>query len=225
MKISNNDPFDLHLCMRGLGNLITHMHSELYEYLYYFTFKKSMKAYAGEFNDAWDQGINDLDFFKEIEDPFVQNCFLAEIMLIDCKNEMVRRFGIDEIEDLNDEHILLQSERFKPYFLVYKNSKSYKKLRLFYIRALTDHIKSLHLYASAITAQSYKVPKVLRQQLDLPGEESMKFLNHEDNNVILLMELMTGLKKILEDFKVLNMPKPPRGKGNSKTTPTGSPKT
>ena len=52
MKNSRNDPFDLNLCIRGLGSLVTSLHSDIYEYAYHLTFKRSMKMYASEFYDT-----------------------------------------------------------------------------------------------------------------------------------------------------------------------------
>jgi len=51
---------------------INHIHSDIYEYMYYFTFKKSMKLYAKDFNDAWVQYVGEVEFFEKIEDPFVK---------------------------------------------------------------------------------------------------------------------------------------------------------
>lgn len=203
MKISRNDPFDLNLCIRGLGTLLTYMHSDIYEYTYFLTFKKSMKLYARDFNDPWEQPINHDDFFEGIDDPFVQNCRETMGRLIECKFEVSLRFGIDEEDDLRDEDIIAQAQRFSPYLMVYKRSKSYKKLKLYYERTLSEVIESLYLYACALTAKSYKIPLVLKRQFNLPEQESLKLLNHDDNNVELLATLITELKKDLDGLRLL----------------------
>lgn len=203
MKISRNDPYDLDLFIRGLGVLLTQMHSDLYEYIYYLTFKRSMKAYAKDFNDPWEQAIEHLDFFEKIEDPFVQNCLSAQQRLIDCKVELTLRFGIDEVEDLEDPLMSVQALRYRPYMLVFKRSKSYKKLKLYYERSLSEFIESLYLYACALTAESYKIPLVLKKRLNLPDEESFRLLNQDDHTVELLTELIKGLKKDLSDLRLL----------------------
>lgn len=213
MKPSRNDPFDLNLCMRGLGTLITHMHSDVYGYMYYFTFKKSFKSYARDFKDPWEQHIEHLDFFENVDDPLVKNCLLTMGRLIDYKMELNLIFGIDEISDLEDEAIVTESNRFKIYFLVYKRSKSYKKLKLYYERTLLGFIENLTLYAYALTAGSYKIPLVLRRELKLPGEESLRLLNHDDSNVAMLKELIVGLKKDLNEFIYLSLSKSDRIKG------------
>jgi len=202
-KISSSDPFDLNLCMRGLGNIVTYMHSDLYEYMYYFTFKRAMKKYAMDFKDPWEQNIEEAAFFHSVDDPFVQNCSKAESKLIKYKQEITLRFGIDEIEDLNDNEIIRQSHRFRPYFLVFKRSKSYKKLKLQYERALSGFIECLYLYACALTARSNKIPRVLKSKMNLPDDESFRLLNHDDANVVLLIELITGLRSELNAFRLL----------------------
>ncbi|WP_316819162.1 hypothetical protein [Pedobacter nyackensis] len=207
MKPSRNDPFDLSLSMRGLGAVVTRMHSDIYEYVYHFTFKKYLKSYIRDFKDPWEQPIEHDDFFNEVDDPVVKSCFAAMRRLVDYKIELNLIFGIDEIADLEDEYIVVESKRFKLYLLVYKRSKSYKKLKLYYERTLTGFIETLSMYAYALTAQSYKIPLVLKRQLALPGEESLRLLNDDDSNVAMIKELVIGLKKDLEDFKSLSVSK------------------
>ncbi|PYF74753.1 hypothetical protein [Pedobacter nutrimenti] len=204
MSISRNDPFDLTLCMRGLAVLITYMHSDVYEYVYFFTFKKTMKSYAKDFNNPWEQPIEHGDFFDGIKDPFVWNALKAERRLVEGKHELALRFGIAEIEDLMDEQITMQAERFKPFRLVFKRSKSYKKLKTYYERTLSAIIDSLYLYACALTAQSYKIPLVLKRQFNLSQQEGLRLLNHDDPNVQLLANLIDGLRADLERLSVLN---------------------
>lgn len=207
MKISRNDPFDLKFCIRGLGVVVTYMHSDIYEFIYYFTFKKSMKMYAADFNNPWEQSIDHHDFFIKIDDPLVQNCLTTMERLINYKLEIALRFGIDEDEDLANEFIVSQSRRFKHYRLFFKRSKSYKKLIPYYDRTLSGIIENLSLYACALTAQSYKIPLVLKRQLNLPDTDNFRLLNHDDNNVELLMKLIVELKKDLEGFRGLSLNK------------------
>ncbi|TKC59186.1 hypothetical protein FBD94_16780 [Pedobacter hiemivivus] len=203
MKISRNDTFNLNLCMRGLGVLVTYMHSDIYEFIYHFTFKKSMKLYAKDFKDPWKDSIDHHDFFFDIDDPLVQNCVIALERLIDYKHEITLRFGIDEVEDMNDEFIASQAWRFESYRLVYKQSKSYQQLIPYYDRTLSSVIHSLFLYACALTAQSYKIPRVLKSQVNLPDGDNFRLMNHDDNNVELLINLIVELKKNLEEFRGL----------------------
>ncbi|CAM3959095.1 hypothetical protein SAMN06265348_104226 [Pedobacter westerhofensis] len=203
MKVSRNDPFDLNLSVRGLGVSITYMHSDLYEYMYYLTFKRSMKSHSREFRNPWEQSIDHLDFFGQTDDPFVQNMYSATGKLIEAKYELCIRWGIDEEEDLINEDILVQSQRYQPYLLMFKRSKSYKKLLAYYERALTDFISCLYLYACAYTAQSFKIPQVLKKQFDLPEPEQLRLLNQDDNTVALLKDLISGLNQDLAALKIL----------------------
>ncbi|MNK04805.1 hypothetical protein D3C87_226780 [compost metagenome] len=207
MKISRNDPFDLNLCIRGLGVQVTYMHSDVYEFVYHFTFKKSLRLYAKDFKNPWEQSIDDHDFFLKIEDPVVQSVLTAMEKLIDYKLEIALRFGIDEVADLSNEFIVAQAWRFKTYRLVYKQSKSYKKLIPYYDRTLAGIIATLSLYACALTAQSYKIPRVLKAQLDLPDMDNFRLLNRDDNNVDLLINLIVDLKKSLDGFRALMITK------------------
>jgi hypothetical protein len=203
MQVSRNDPFDLSLSIRGLGVMITYMLSDSYEYMYYLTFKRTMKLYVKDFNDAWLKAVEDADFFLGTGDPFVPICHSATIKLMEAKKELCLRWGIDEVEDLQDLAIILQAQRFSPYILIYKQSKSYKKLTQYYERALSEYIECLYLYACAFTALSYKIPLVLKRQFRLPEPEGLRLLNQDDNNVDLLKELIVDLKKDLVDFKAL----------------------
>ncbi len=201
MKNSTKDPFDLNLCMRGFGNRLTTVHSDVYEYCYYLTFKRSMKMYASEFNDPDDAPVHDLGFFETTGDAYVTNCFQALKSLINCKLELINRFGIIEEDDLDDERLRLESDRYKPYFLRSKRSKSYKRLKLYYERLLVETIKCLSTYVCVLTAKSYKVPRVLKKQMLLPEPECYRLLNPDDNNVMLLQEIIVVLKNILLDFR------------------------
>ncbi|QNK64124.1 hypothetical protein H7F33_06460 [Pedobacter sp. PAMC26386] len=212
MKISRNDPFDLNKCVRGLGVLVTYMHSDLYEYIYYLTFKKAMKSYAKEFKNAWEQYLGEEGFFQKIEDPFVQNCLGAELKLMKFKLELALRFGIDEEDDFEDGTILLQATRFEPYRMVFKQSKNYKNLKLHYEKALTGFIECLYLYACALTAKSYKIPLVLKRQFKLPAPENLKLLNEDENTVELLIELINGLQDDLDQLRLLLIRKTPARK-------------
>lgn len=202
MEISKNDTFNVNLCMRGLGVLVTTMHSDIYEFIYHLTFKKSMKIYANDFKKPFEDIITHDEFFSKIDDPYVQNFMIPMNKLIEFKLEIMLRFGIDEAEDLEDDFILSQS-KFKPYRLVFKRSKSYSKLLTYYDRSLSSTINCLSLYACALTAKSYKIPMVLKAQLKQPGMDNLHLLNRDDHNVELLLDLIAELKTSLEAFRTL----------------------
>jgi len=207
MKVSRNDPFDLNLSIRGLGVMMTYVHSDLYEYMYYLTFKRAMKSHVKDFKDAWDQHIEDLEFFRDTNDIFVLNCFSAAFRIIAAKQELVVRWGIYEQEDLLTREIISESYRFLPGILIFKRSKSYKKLTAYYERALSECIEAFYFYACIFTASSNKIPLVLKRQFKQPGAASLRLLNHDDHNVQLLSDLITGLTKDLEELKALRAKK------------------
>jgi hypothetical protein len=204
MKISRNDPFDLNLCIRGLGNLVTYMHAECYEYMYYFTFKRALKSLSKDFQNAWEEPFETTSFFIDVDDSFVRLCLESSQKIYHFKEDLILRFGILEEDDLEDEEIILQSARFKPYFLVHKRSKSYKKLKTFYERSAKDNIESLYLYACAITAASYKIPLILKKQFTLAEKDTLRLLNHDDATVELIVDLIIALRKDLEIFQGLS---------------------
>lgn len=208
MRVSTKDQFNLNSSIRGLALLTMYIYSDIYEYMYYFTFKKVMKSYSQNFNHAWDQYIGEVEFFEQIDDPFVQNCLHTETKLINFKLELMVRFGInDEPEETEDETVILQAGRFRPYILQSKRAKSYKKLRLHYERTITETINSMYLYACSITAQSNKIPLVLKRQFKFPEQECLKLLNQDDDNVELIKGLIVGLKKDLNEIRLLIMKK------------------
>jgi hypothetical protein len=205
MKISNKDTFDYILTIRGLGVVLTYMHSDFYEYMYYLTFKRSMKSYAKEFNDAWEQSIDHDEFFQGSTDLLVRNCYQAHGRIVECKQELILRYGINEVEDVESREIITEAQRFHPFQLLYKRSKSYKKLSLYYERTLSGFIECLFIYACSITAENYKIPLILKRQFKQPVDAWFRLLNHDDPTVELLERLimdlqheLTGLQHIIK---------------------------
>lgn len=203
MKISNKDAFDYSMTIRGLGVILTYMHTDLYEYMYYLTFKRSMKSYAKEFHDAWEQSIDHDEFFDDTTDRIVRNCHHAQGKIIECKQQLIVRFGINEIEDLESREVITEAQRFHPFQLVFKRSKSYKKLSLYYERTLTGFVECLFLYACSLTAELYKIPLVLKRQFKQPAEDWFRLLNNDDQTVELLQELIRDLHQDLSDLQLI----------------------
>jgi hypothetical protein len=179
------------------------MHSDLYEYMYYLTFKRSMKSYAKEFNDAWEQSIDHDEFFQGTTDVIVRNCHQAHGKIIDCKQELVLRFGINELEDINSREIVTEAQRFHPFQLLYKRSKTYKKLSNYYERTLAGFIECLFIYACSITAENYKIPLVLKRQFKQAPEDWFRLLNHDDSTVELLQSLILDLNRDLSVLRLI----------------------
>jgi hypothetical protein len=203
MKISSKDPFDYKVTIHALGVILTYMHTDLYEYMYYLTFKRSMKSYAKEFNDAWEQSIDHDEFFEGTTDPIVRNCHQAHGKLIECKQELILRFGINEIEDLHSREIVTEAQRFHPFQLLFKRSKSYKKLSNYYERTLAGFIECLFIYACSITAERYKIPLVLKRQFKASSEDWFRLLNADDPTVELLQSLIMDLHQDLSSLRLI----------------------
>lgn len=197
-----NDPFDLKLTIRGLAHQIMWCYSDIYEYAYYFTFKKGMKAYEHEFDDAFELYVAETDYFKDGADPLVLNCHKAINRLTAVRDEIVLNWGLDEEKDLKSELVLWESSRYNPYKLNYKVGKTYRRLEHFYERTLAENITYFYLVACALTASKYRIPAVLKKQFEQPMPQSLRLLNHEDHNVSLLINLITGLQEDLDERRL-----------------------
>lgn len=202
MKTYVDDPFNLKLSIRGLVMQLAASYFDFYEYAYFFTFKRSLKEYGHEFRDPYDQLIEDDDFFNNSTDPMVRSCLSVQDKIIDVQEQFRVNWGIDHEEDMHSEIVQRESNRFQPYKLNYKRSKNYKKLKLAYEKTLVDSIANYYLFASAITASKYRIPLVLKRQFELPIPASLKLLNHDDHNVVILMELICGLKEDLDELRM-----------------------
>lgn len=206
-KITANDPFNLSLTIRGLVFQLIPMSSNVYEYAYYFTFKRSRKSYAHEFNDAWKMPIDKQRFFLDTGDLVVINCCSVENKILDLKIELMRRFAINEKENYQDEVAHAQAKRFEPYRMMYKNSKSYKKLKMYYERTILEYIEYLYKIACVLTASSYRIPLILKKQFLLEDNLSLRLLNSDDDTVVLLMNVMTSLRIDLANLRSLDAKK------------------
>lgn len=203
MRTYVSDTFDLKLSIRGLAHQIMYTYSDLYEYAYYFTFKRGVKVYEHKFQDPFDSHLMDDEFLSNSSNPLVRNCYRVIKRLSDCRNELIFNWGIDEEEDLANKIIHQQAMRYNPYKLNYKVGKSYKRLQLFYERTLAENIAYYYLFASAITAQNYRIPEVFRKQFELPVPECLRLLNQDDHNVFLLAKLICGLNDDLNELKLV----------------------
>ena len=162
-----------------------------------------MKSYAKEFNDAWENSIDHDEFFEGTNDRIVENCYRAQGKIIECKQELILRFGINEAEDLESRQIITEAQRYHPFQLLFKRSKSYKKLSLYYERTLEGFIECLFIYACSLTAEKYKIPLVLKRQFKGPVEDWFKLLNHDDTTVELLQGLILDLHQELSTLRII----------------------
>jgi len=206
-KISASDPFDFQLSIRGLIYQLMEMHSNIYEYAYYFTFKRTRKEYAREFNDAFEMPITEQSFFLDTGDRVVIHCCNVETKLLDLQEELTRRFLIDLMDNCQDQVAEVQSKRFAPYRMLYKKSKSYKKLKIYYEKTLVQYIEYLYKMGCVFTASTYRVPLVLKRQFLKHESLSLRLLNCDDDTVALLMDYIVSLRVELETFGQLNINK------------------
>lgn len=204
-KISVSDQFDAQLSIRGLIFQLAEMGNDMYEYSYYLTFKKTYKEDARVFNDAHEMPIEEQSFFLKTGDPFVINCCSVENKILDLKDELMRRFQIDEMDNTEDEVAEVQSERHVLYLLFYKRSKSYKRLKIQYERALLEYISYFYKFACVFTASNYRIPLIFKKQFLKDEAISLKLLNSDDDTVALLMEYIISLRVDLDAWRNLNI--------------------
>jgi len=215
-KPTANDPFDLTLLIRGMVLQLIQMSSNVYEFAYTFTFKRTMKAYKEEFYDPFDKMVEDQEFFLATGDPVVINCVHAENIFHDIKNTVMMRFRLN-LEDLvKDPATYRESLRFAPLRLHYKRSKSYKKLKSCYERSLLDYIKYLYQIACVITIEKHRIPAVFNKQFVSNEEQSLWLLNSEDATVTLLKDGIAVIRKQLQQLRELNNMKIIKSKMNVK---------
>jgi hypothetical protein len=207
-KITAGDPFDYQLFLRGVANQILQMNSNVYEFAYYFTFKRTRKDYANEFNDPYDMPIDQEQFFLETGDPVVINCCEVTKKICLVKREILKLLCIEEFDNDNDPIADLQSARYAPYRLTFKRSKNYKKLKMAYERALVAYLEYAYTVACAITASKYRIPQILKKQYLLDDTLSLRLLNSDNPVVDLLIDMIIGLRVDLAALRAIGVKKP-----------------
>jgi citrate synthase len=206
-KITVYDQFDFQLSIRGLVFQLLKMNEDIYEYAYYLTFKKTCKADAKKFDDAWEMPVTQPNFFMETGDPFVINCCSVQKKIQNLTGELMRKFEIDEFELNKDKVAKVQSARHAPYMMIYKRSKSYKRLKTQYERTLLEYIYYFYKLACVFTASKYRIPLVLKRQFLKEEAVSLWLLNSDDDTVALLMKYIVSLRIDLAGVRELNSKK------------------
>ena len=204
-KITANDIFNRRISIEGLIFQLTQMNNNLYEFAYYFTFKRSRKSYRNEFYDPYEVQIPEWEFFRGIEDPVVQHCYSTGMLLHDLAHELLKRTGKDILHYRKDREGWAEAERFAPFSLISKNSKSYKRLKLYYERSLIEYIEYCYKYACVFTASKYRIPQVFKKQFLLEEAVSLRLLNSDDDIVAMLIECIGSLRQLLADFRALGV--------------------
>ena len=200
-KVSAKDQFDLKLFISGLVRQMTELNSNIYEFAYYFTFKRARKAFSREYYDPYDMFIEEMQFFKDTNDLVVINTCSVREKIIAFKVELMKRYLIDEMENSIDPTAIEQSQRFAPYRMVFKKSKSYKKLKVYYERSILEYIEYLYKAACVLTASNYRIPLVLKKQFLKEEALSLRLLDTDNDIVVLLQEFITGLRKDLAELR------------------------
>jgi hypothetical protein len=202
-KISANDSFDDSLFIRGVVHQLLHMYSNVYEFRYYFTFKKTRKRFSKEYHNPYKMSIFEEQFYLDTGDLVVRNCCSVLRKISVLKGQLMTSFAIDEMENMRDKVAEIQAKRYAPYRLIFKKSKSYKKLKVYYERSLLEYINYLYKVASVITCSNYRIPKVFGKQFLLENAVSLRLLNIDNDVVAAIKEVIEGLRKDLADLRSL----------------------
>ena len=204
-KVRATDQFEILLLMRGVARQLADINGNLYEFRYYFTFKRTRKAFSLAYNDPYEMPIDNEDFYFDTGDQVVRNCNSSLGKTEQLQNDICTMFAINIHNFHKDEDALRESKRYAPYRLQYKKSKSYKKLMFFYDRALVEYIDYLFKIACAITALNYKIPLVLKKQFLLEESVSLHLLDTDNTVVAMIKETIIGLRADLKNFREVSI--------------------
>ncbi|RZJ90344.1 MAG: hypothetical protein EOO20_08390 [Chryseobacterium sp.] len=188
------DPFDYELCIGGLVAAVINLHSHHYEFCYYLSFKRAMREYTSEFTHPWNFPVPDGDFFDDVDDPIVQHSSKAGTILIEFNNTLMLRHGLHDGEVLEDEAYEKEVTRFLPAFNYSLHKKAYSRLLFMYERFFEESINTLYYYACTLSMRTYDFPTKMRLEVDYIHPETLRYLNIDDPDVALLVDLITELQ-------------------------------
>jgi hypothetical protein len=203
LKIYVTDPFNYKLSLEGFNLRLAFMQSEIYDYTCTWTFRKEYKAFANDFEDRWDELVDDFEFFLRTEDPWVMHAVKVRKTMLQFADRLEEDYGLDWSIVEYDPEILAQSKRYAPFELVYMYTKSYKKLKLYYERTLISHINYLYTIACMFSAGKYRIPRVLKHNFKIDDPASLRLLNHDDELISLISEVIELLMGHLQDLNKL----------------------
>jgi len=203
-KPSSKDTFDLNLLIRGFLYQLPFIRGNNYEYAYYFTFKRSMKAYAHEFSDPWEMMIDSDQFFLNTGDPVVVNCCKVSDSFTALEVELCNRFGIDNMEVVLDPVARYEGERYKPFRSCFKRLKNYKRLKIQYEGALQDYIDYLYRIGCVITTGKYRILPIFNRYFAGDEEASLRLLNDDDHIIVLIKRCIGEVRGFLNELKELD---------------------
>lgn len=194
------DPFELTPCIHGMTTFITYAYTQILNFCYALTFKKSLKALAHEFKDPEENPINDVEFFQDIDDPIVRNGYSSATLLINYIYPFLLRYNLDH-EEIMDLNLNDEAKRYAPTFITYLRGKSYLQTSLAYQRFLEELSNTFYHYACALSLNSYQIPVHMRTSLNYTPQGSFKWLNSDHYEVQSLIELIEALQKIEAELK------------------------
>lgn len=202
MKANKNDVFDKAVCIEALATVLIELYSCLWDFTYFFTFKKELKCYEADFRDPHLQPVDDLDFFKNINDPVVKHGVIISSVLIDFSEAFNLRHGLDAQALVGYENVSYEEvERYLPKRPLSMVNKSYARLFFYFERYLEESINCLYYYCCALSLESYQLTPAMKKQLNQINEHSFRVVNTEDNEVALLANLAFILSKADEKLK------------------------
>jgi hypothetical protein len=203
LKIYVTDPFNKELSLRGFLLRLVFMHSDIFYYTCTWAFRKEYKAFADDFEDRWHELDTDPNFFLLTGNPWVIHGVEVRETLLQLVYGLGQKYGLDWCIDREDPEILAQSKRYAPYELVYMSTKSTKKLKLYYERTLISHINYLYSIACMFSAGKYRIPRVLKHNFKIDDPASLRLLNHDDELISLISEVLELMMGHLQDLNKL----------------------
>lgn len=203
LKIYATDPFNYRLSLQGFNVRLFFMQSDLYHYAWTWAFRKEYKAFAADFDDRLQEMAGDFDFLLRTENPWVMHAVEVRKTMLQFTNLVRQNYGLDWLIDQTDPLISAQSKRYAPFQLMYTSRKSTKKLKLYYERTLISHINYLYTIACMFSAGKYRIPLVLKHHFQIDDAASLRLLNHDDDTVSLISNLITKMMGHLQELNQL----------------------
>ena len=202
MRLRKTDPFDKQICITALATTLIELYSCILDFTYFFTFKKELKCYEADFKDPDLQPIEDLNFFKKINDPVVKHSLLISAVLIDFSTAFNLRHGLDAADLIVYQNVSYEEvERYLPKRTLSMVNKSYARLFFYYERYLEESINCLYYYCCILSLEHYQLPLSMKKQINQISEHSFRMVNTEHNEVALLANLIFTLIKADEELK------------------------
>ena len=202
--MNKNAPFDYNLCIAALLITANDIQTQFYNFCLYLTFKKSLKNYGYDLNNLdEDNLIRDADFFETVDDPFVVRSYETMGISFPIADDIELRHGLSVMDCYADREVQREATRYQPIMRDDLITKSYARVLFYYINFYDSVLLSLYYYACALSVGSYKIPKFMRTRLDYSFAGSFKFLNLENQDVLMVLEAMESFLEEQQKVKDL----------------------